>query len=54
MFEVRPLDDLDLQKLLITNEDHFFDLKSRNIKPAKLQESFVAFANADGGELYRS
>ena len=52
MFEVRLLQDIDLQKLLITNEDHFFDLKSRNIKPAKLQESFVAFANADGGELY--
>lgn len=34
------------------DEDHFNDLKSKNILPAKLQETFVAFANADGGEIY--
>jgi ATP-dependent DNA helicase RecG len=38
--------------LLSLNENHFTDFKSRQIKPAKLQETFVAFANADGGELY--
>ena len=52
MFETKKLDDDSLQKLLKANEDHFFDLKGKGIKPAKLQESFVAFANADGGELY--
>jgi ATP-dependent DNA helicase RecG len=38
--------------LLSTQEDHFLDFKSKDIAPGKLQESFVAFANSDGGELY--
>jgi ATP-dependent DNA helicase RecG len=38
--------------ILERNEDHFIDFKSKEIKPAKLQETFVAFANTDGGELY--
>ena len=38
--------------LLNKKEDHFLDFKSKNISPNKLQESFVAFANADGGDLY--
>jgi ATP-dependent DNA helicase RecG len=33
-------------------EDHFFDRKSAAIKGAKLQKAAVAFANADGGEIY--
>jgi len=52
MFETQILDQLGLEKLLNADEDHFFDLKGKDIKPAKLQESFVAFANADGGELF--
>lgn len=40
------------EKLLKLDEDHFHDLKSARIAPGKLQETFVAFANADGGELY--
>lgn len=40
------------KKLLIKQEDHFLDFKSKLITPAKLQECFVAFANTDGGELY--
>lgn len=44
---------LDEEKnLLIKQEDHFLDFKSKLIAPAKLQECFVAFANTDGGELY--
>ncbi len=39
-------------ELLTLDEDHFIDLKSVAIAPAKLQTHFVAFANADGGELY--
>lgn len=39
-------------ELLKIEEDHFHDIKSKNISPSKLQETFVAFANADGGELY--
>ena len=40
------------RQLLGFNEDHFRDRKSVKIRPAKAQESFVAFANADGGDLY--
>lgn len=52
MFEIQVLNQIDLDRLLDIDEDHFLDLKSKDIKPAKLQESFVAFANADGGELF--
>jgi ATP-dependent DNA helicase RecG len=38
--------------ILATEEGHFADLKSIDIKPAKLTKSIAAFANADGGELY--
>jgi ATP-dependent DNA helicase RecG len=33
-------------------EDHFFDRKAAGIKGAGLQKIAVAFANADGGEVY--
>lgn len=39
-------------RLLKIDEDHFNDFKSKRIAPAKLQESFTAFANADGGEIW--
>lgn len=52
MIEARNLSTADLQRLLAADEDHFFDLKGKDIQPSKLQETFVAFANADGGELY--
>ena len=42
----------EVNKLLGLSEDHFNDLKSRIIAPGKLQETFVAFANADGGDLW--
>lgn len=38
--------------LLQIDEDHFNDVKSKRIAPAKLQETLVAFANSDGGDLY--
>jgi ATP-dependent DNA helicase RecG len=50
--EVIAITPEELQKLLELNEDHFNDVKSSRISPAKLQESFVAFANSDGGDLY--
>ncbi|MDW7555582.1 MULTISPECIES: helix-turn-helix domain-containing protein [Azospirillum] len=52
MFEERIPDGRELQKILDADEDHFFDTKGCKIQPAKLQETFVAFANADGGEIY--
>lgn len=40
------------ERLLALQEDHFTDIKSVRIKPATLQQTFVAFANSDGGDLY--
>lgn len=42
----------EIVALLALDEDHFNDVKSNRITPAKLQETFVAFANSDGGDLY--
>lgn len=50
--EVRAIEQDELNSLLELNEDHFNDLKSKRISPAKLQETFVAFSNSDGGDLY--
>lgn len=50
--EVTKISDTDCQRLLKLNEDHFNDLKSKRIAPAKLQETLVAFANSDGGDIY--
>lgn len=52
MIEERNLNAAETQKLLAAEEDHFFDFKSKDIQPSKLQETFVAFANADGGDIY--
>lgn len=50
--EVRIIDHDEELALLSLNEDHFNDVKSKRINPAKLQETFVAFANSDGGDLF--
>jgi len=50
--EIRIIERDEIDSLLSLNEDHFNDVKSKRIKPAKLQETFVAFANSDGGDLY--
>lgn len=50
--EVIIIDQDEVDALLALNEDHFNDVKSKRINPAKLQETFVAFANSDGGDLY--
>lgn len=49
--EIRKPEENEEARLLSLDEGHFVDLKSKRINPAKLQQSFVAFANADGGEL---
>ena len=46
------LSEDELQKLLSCYEGHFLDLKSHQIRPAKLSRSLSAFANAEGGELF--
>lgn len=50
--EVSKIEQEEVDALLSLNEDHFNDVKSRRIAPAKLQQTFVAFANSDGGDLY--
>lgn len=50
--EVVKINGKETDRLLDLAEDHFNDIKSKRIKPAKLQETFVAFANSDGGDLY--
>lgn len=50
--EVTKITDEEEKKLLELNEDHFNDVKSKMIAPARLQETFVAFANSDGGDLF--
>lgn len=50
--ETRSATALDETVILEQQEDHFADFKSKKIKPSKLQETFVAFANTDGGELW--
>ncbi|QSQ45763.1 putative DNA binding domain-containing protein [Xanthomonas translucens pv. translucens] len=52
MIEERSLNASETQKLLAAQEDHFCDFKSTDIQPAKLQETFIAFANADGGDIF--
>lgn len=52
MYEVIDMSDKEIEVLLSTVEDHFNDFKSKQIAPNKLQETFVAFANADGGNIY--
>lgn len=38
--------------VLSLDEDHFYDLKAKEISPSKLSESVSAFANAAGGEIF--
>lgn len=44
--------DAQADQILQYEEGHYGDLKSIDIRPARLTESASAFANADGGELY--
>ncbi len=46
------INERDYQRLIARHEDHFLDYKSKSISPAKIEKIAVAFANADGGEIY--
>ncbi|ADW74471.1 putative transcriptional regulator [Rahnella aceris] len=52
MYEIIKMSEKEVKGLLDTVEDHFNDFKSKQIAPNKLQETFVAFANADGGNIF--
>lgn len=44
--------DIEKNKILQLEENHFCDLKRIDIQPAKLTRSISAFSNAEGGELF--
>ncbi|MDZ8186629.1 MAG: ATP-binding protein [Nostoc sp. ChiSLP02] len=50
--QVEKITPEQLDQILSFEESHFLDLKSIDIKPAKLTRSISAFANTSGGELY--
>jgi ATP-dependent DNA helicase RecG len=50
--QVLTIPQADAFRLSAKQEDHFYDRKAAAIGGAKLQKVAVAFANADGGEVY--
>jgi len=50
--DTTEITEAERDNILKEREGHFLDLKSIDIRPAKLTETLSAFANADGGELY--
>lgn len=52
MIESKKISDEQKDRIVNLSENHFYDLKSKNIAPRKLTKSISAFANADGGDLY--
>ncbi len=50
--QTKTVSAADALLLSTRQEDHFFDRKAAAIKGAKLQKIAVAFANADGGEVF--
>ena len=49
--EIRTYTAEQEAELLNREESHFLDFKRASIMPGKLQETVVALANADGGEV---
>lgn len=52
MIETRLISIEQRDRLLNLEENHFYDLKSKEIEPKKLTRTISAFANADGGDIY--
>lgn len=52
MIETKKITDEQKDRIVNLTENHFYDLKSKNIAPRKLTKTISAFANADGGDLY--
>jgi len=52
MIETKEITDAQRDKVLAIVENHFNDLKSKEIAPAKLTRTLSAFANSVGGDLY--
>lgn len=52
MVSVREINEAEVAVILSSNEGHYLDFKSTDIKPSKMSESLSSFANTSGGELY--
>lgn len=50
--DTKTISSADALRVSSLQESHFMDRKAAAIKGAKLQKIAVAFANADGGEIY--
>ena len=52
MFEVTEVSMDEFKSIADEEEGYLLDFKAKQIRPGKVQETFVAFANSDGGDLY--
>lgn len=52
MIQTIEITDLQKEKILLLSENHFNDLKSKDIAPASLTKTISAFSNSVGGDLY--
>lgn len=50
--DTRRITDEEAKIILGYEENHFRDLKAKEIAPGKLSQSISAFGNTAGGELY--
>jgi ATP-dependent DNA helicase RecG len=51
-FDTLNIDEHYRDRILNLEESQFYDLKAKEVKPAKLTKTISAFANSDGGELF--
>ncbi len=49
---VVDISDVEAEKVILSQENHFSDIKSKQISPARLTKTISAFSNAEGGEIY--
>lgn len=52
MIETKVINDHQKDLIIQLNENHFNDLKSKDISPASLTKTISAFSNSVGGELF--
>jgi ATP-dependent DNA helicase RecG len=50
--DIRLISSDDANSILSLKENHYTDLKAKELSPAKFTKAFSAFANASGGEIY--
>ena len=50
--DIKNISIKDADKIIEKEESHFYDFKSKEVSGAKIQKIAVAFANADGGEVF--